>query len=313
LKRLAASRLRGMAMVIAGASLWGISGTVAQVLFQREGVDAGWLVTIRLLLSGLMLIGLAAVKGQHVWDVWKTKEDCFRMVLFGLVGLLGVQYTFFAAVAAGNATTATLLQFLGPPFITVYLALRWRKMPGTKDLFALLLAMAGTFFLVTDGSLDGLSVPLPAVIWGILSAVTAAFYTLYPTDLIRRWGSTLSVGWGMLIGGAVLSLFQPPWGDKAPDLSWEAVGLVAFVILFGTLISFYLYLDSLRYISPAETGILGSAEPLSAAVMSIIWLGHHPGLFEVVGGLCIISTVVLLSRAEESADTAGTVPEKRVG
>ena len=51
-------RLKGIAMVIVGGSLWGISGTVAQVLFQRYGFQAGGLVTIRLLCAGILLLVL---------------------------------------------------------------------------------------------------------------------------------------------------------------------------------------------------------------------------------------------------------------
>lgn len=291
------ARIKGIFMVICGASLWGISGTVAEVLFQNQGFTVEWLVAIRLLFSGILLLCLASLKREKlsIWTIWKHPQDRYRILLFGMAGLLGVQYTYFAAVQTGNATTATLLQFLGPAFITVFLALRLRRVPHRKDVFALLLAMMGTFLLVTNGSFDGLTVSASAVIWGLLSAVTAAFYTLYPTGLIERWGSMVSVGWGMLIGGIGLSIISPPWLADGPSWSLYAGMLVLFVVLFGTLISFYLYIDSLRFLSPAEVGILGSAEPLSAAIMSVLWLQHSLGVFEMIGGICIIGTVCILS------------------
>ena len=43
------------------------------------------------------------------------------MILFGLFGMLAVQYTYFASIKEGNAAVATLLQYLAPIFITVYL------------------------------------------------------------------------------------------------------------------------------------------------------------------------------------------------
>ncbi|GIM44488.1 transporter [Collibacillus ludicampi] len=288
-------RMKGIAMVLVGASLWGISGTVAQALFHREGIHADWLVTVRLLCSGLVLLIWASLNKQKIWAVWRSLRDAGQILCFGLIGLLGVQYTYFISIEAGNATTATLLQYLGPAFITLYVALRLKRWPQRKDVAALALALLGTFLLVTNGSLKGLTVPVPAVVWGLLSALTAAFYTVYPSEMIRRWGSMTTIGWGMLIGGLGMGLFSPPWTIRDAHLSVHSLLLVAFVVLFGTLISFYLYIDSLRYLSPAEVGVLGSAEPLSAAVMSVIWLHHVPGLFEMIGGISIMATVAILS------------------
>ncbi|GAX91197.1 EamA family transporter [Effusibacillus lacus] len=291
------SRYKGLAMAFLGASLWGLSGTAAQYLFQHEGIRPGWLVTIRLIIAGVLLLalGLAQVNRDNVWSVWKSRQDRIQLMIFGLLGMLGVQYTYFAAIEAGNAATATLLQFLGPVFITLYLALRFRRIPGLLEFLALGLALLGTFLLVTNGSTEELSISGAAVAWGLGAAVTAAFYTLYPVNLLRKWGSLTIVGWGMAIGGIGLSLVNPPWqmdGLQLTSLSWSLIG---FVILFGTLIPFYLVLESLRYISPAEAGMLNSAEPLAAVLASVLWLSLSLGLFEAIGGVCIIFTVLLLA------------------
>ncbi len=50
------SRTKGLMLVIIGAMLWGISGTVAQYLFQKKGFSPEWLVVIRLLVSGIILL-----------------------------------------------------------------------------------------------------------------------------------------------------------------------------------------------------------------------------------------------------------------
>lgn len=50
------NRLKGIIMVVISACLWGLSGTAAQQLFQYENVSTEWLVTIRLLISGAILL-----------------------------------------------------------------------------------------------------------------------------------------------------------------------------------------------------------------------------------------------------------------
>ncbi|TCS96720.1 EamA family transporter [Hazenella coriacea] len=295
------NRLKGITMVISGAALWGISGTVAQQLFQLQEFSVSWMVTVRLLCSGILLLGFSLLsrKQGSIFAIWKHPKDRIRIIIYGVVGLLGVQYTYLAAIEAGNATTATLLQFLGPALITVYVTLQLKRLPQWSESIALLLALIGTFFLVTNGSTTELSVSTQAIIWGLASALAAAFYTLYPTELIPRWGSLVVVGWGMLIGGLVMSLIHPPWQLDPIDWNGEIIFYICFVIICGTLLSFFLYISSLRYLKPAEVGILGSAEPLSAAFMSVLWLKEILGAFEVLGGILIIVAVVLLSSRKQ--------------
>ncbi|WP_018130548.1 EamA family transporter [Effusibacillus pohliae] len=301
-------RLKGFVMALAGASLWGLSGTVAQLLFEQEGVRPGWLVTVRMIVSGvlLLILGCARGNGRQVWSVWSHREDRVQLLIFGIIGMLGVQYTYFAAIETGNAATATLLQYLGPAFITLWLAIRSRRMPGVSEFLALGLALVGTFFLVTNGSLNKISISGSAVAWGLTSAVTAAFYTLYPVGLLQRWGALVIVGWGMVIGGTGLALVNPPWQIAGQHWSLHFGLLVSFVIVFGTLIPFYLFLDSLRYIKPAEASLLASAEPLTAAAASVVWLNVPFGLVQGIGGLCIISTVTMLSLRSNDRENGPT-------
>lgn len=85
---------------------------------------------------------------------------------------------------------------------------------------------------------------------------------------------------------------------------WAAV-LVGFVVIGGTLVAFYLYLTSQRYISPAETSLLACAEPLSAALAAVVWLHTPLSIGEIAGGLCIVATVAVLSWGNRPAGGGG--------
>lgn len=292
---LAYSRVTGISMVLTGAALWGVSGTVAQYLFHQHGFTAEWLVVIRLLLSGVLLLGFAYQKeGHRVWAVWKSKKEAFNLVAFSILGMLAVQYTYFAAITHSNAATATILQYLGPVIITIYVAVKGKRLPTGREISAVVLAVIGTFLLVTQGNISSLSISGWALFWGLSSAVALAFYTLQPNNLLKKWGSMIIVGWGMLVGGIGFSFVHPPWrlvGQWSPS----AMMAVVFIVIFGTLIAFYCYLESLKYLSASETSLLASIEPLSATFTSVVWLNISFGLPEWSGTFCIIATVVLLS------------------
>lgn len=197
------NRLKGIIMVIIGACLWGLSGTAAQQLFQYDNVSTEWLVTIRLLISGIILLIISSfgTRKKEIFGIWKQKSDAIKMILFGLFGMLAVQYTYFASIKEGNAAVATLLQYLAPIFITVYLLFKWNVRPSKIDFISITLSLVGTFLLLTNGSVHNLAVSTPAIIWGILSGLSLAFYSLYSKELLEKWSSSVIVGWGMIIGG----------------------------------------------------------------------------------------------------------------
>lgn len=292
------SRTKGIMLVIFGAMLWGVSGTVAQYLFQVRGFSAEWLVVIRLLVSGLILLVYAFIKGnKNIWKIWENKHNCWSLIIFSIIGMVGVQYTYFAAIKYGNAPTATILQYLSTVIIACYLIIFNKRIPSSREIIAILLAILGTFFIITKGNIHAISISKLALFWGISSAFTAAFYTLQPRYLLSKYGSTIVVGWGMLIGGIAFSFIHQPWNFTG-EWSITAILAVIFVVLFGTLIAFCCYLESLKYILPTETSILSCIEPLSAALLSIYWLKVPFGVPEWTGSACIIVTIIILSRVK---------------
>ncbi|MDQ0252765.1 drug/metabolite transporter (DMT)-like permease [Evansella vedderi] len=301
------SRKTGFFLVITGATLWGVGGTVAQKLFQQYGVDVNWLVTTRLLIAGLLLLGIQFFlkDRSQIVGVWRSKRTAVSLVVFGLFGMLAVQYTYMASINHGNAAVATLLQYLAPAMIIIYLVLRRLAVLTRRDAVSVSLALIGCFFLLTNGSLSELSVPTPAIVWGVLSGVALAFYTLYAIPLLKQFDSLVIVGWAMVIGGFALSFIHPPWKMDFAGLPLEGYLYLVFVIVFGTMIAFWFYIESLQSLSPQETSLLGSLEPLAAVMTTVFWLREPFGSFQWVGTACIIGMILLLALQKKAADTDG--------
>ncbi|MEK3786866.1 DMT family transporter [Paenibacillus sp. FSL K6-1230] len=291
------SRGRGIFFIITGAIFWGIGGTVAKKLFQQYGIDMGWLVTIRLLIAGVLLLGVHTCKRglAATFEIWSHRKLSIQLIIFGVVGMLGVQYTYMASIDRGNAAVATLLQYLAPVMIVIYIAIGKHAMPTRKDLYTVVLALLGCFLLLTNGSLSQLSVPPDAVIWGVLSGVALAFYTLYAVRFLESYDSLVIVGWAMMIGGAALSIIHPPWHMGAANLPLEAYIYLIFVILFGTMLAFWMYVESLNSLSPKESSLLSSLEPLAAVLTTVFWLHDSFGWVQWLGTVCILVMVLFLT------------------
>lgn len=287
--------LKGFLFAIIAASLWGISGTLGQFLFQQRDINVEWMITVRMLVSGsILLMYTASKKETKIFEIWSNKKDSLLLLLFSITGMLMVQYTYFAAIKYSNAATATVLQYAGPVFIAVYLAFKNKKIPRFIDFIAITFAVLGTFLLVTHGKLDTLTISTKALFFGLGSAVALAIYTLQPIPLLQKYNSATIIGWGMFIGGIVFSFVKAPW---SVDGVWDDKTYIytAFIVLFGTLIPFYLYLTAVQIIGGQKSSLLASAEPLSATIIAILWLNVSFGLIDWIGSLLIISTIFLLS------------------
>ncbi|NYC31249.1 drug/metabolite transporter (DMT)-like permease [Clostridium saccharobutylicum] len=78
-------RIKGIFLVIISAMLWGVSGTFAQYLFQDKGFSPEWLVEIRLLSSGIILLLYAFMKGnQDMWTMWRSKRTILSLIFLVL-------------------------------------------------------------------------------------------------------------------------------------------------------------------------------------------------------------------------------------
>ncbi|MGN7477258.1 EamA family transporter [Solibacillus silvestris] len=294
-------RMIGFLLVVSGCFFWGIGGTVAQQLFS-QGIEVGWLVSTRLVIAGiLLLITQAIFKDRHqIIDIWREKYTAFRLIIFAIVGMLAVQYTYMASIKAGNAAVATLLQYLAPVMIIVWVALRGQSKFTKKDAVTIVLALCGSFFLLTNGSLSAFAVPLPAIVWGLLSGVTLAFYTLYAIPLLRRFDSLVVVGWAMVLAGAAMSFVQPPWDADVSAWTPETIVYLVIVIIFGTMLAFWFYVESLQTLSVKETSLLGNIEPLTAVLATVLWLHEPFGAFQWLGtSLILVMMIYIALKAEK--------------
>lgn len=301
--------LKGAILTIIGAIFWGVSGTFGQFLFENKSVSPQWLVTIRLLIAGLLLLIFTYKKeGKDIFKVWKSKGDVVELVLFSIFGMLSVQFTYFVAIQKSNAATATVLQYLGPAIIMVYLSLKNKKIPTYGEFAAIFCAMFGTFILATHGNIQVLTISASALFWGVASAVALAFYSIQPGNLLKKWGSSIVIGWGMLIGGILLSFIYVPWKTSV-ELDDISIGSILFIIIFGTLIAFNFYLEGVRFIGATKASLLACVEPLSATIFSVLWLKVSFEVIDFIGFFFIISTVFLLSMKSSKKNTTNETIE----
>ena len=278
---------------LTGASLWGISGTVSSIIFIKFHFPVISLLMFRMLISGLFLFLLYRPR--------LPRKNFSLFLVYSIAGLTGVQFTYLETIALTNASTATILQYLYLPMVVLYTVISGSARITRLLTVAILVTMIGLFELITGFPGDPLSIiinPL-GLIFGLLSAVTAALYTVLSKPLINKNGTIPTVAWALLIGGFITL----PVG-LIPSLEYFSTSgltvivylsiLILFVAIFGTMLAFLLYIKSMERISTTEASVAATMEPIWAAITTYVFLGIFLNTYQYFGGFLIVLSLTIL-------------------
>ena len=285
----------GIILTLLGATLWGVSGTSVQFIGNFRNMNLEWLLTMRLITAGLLTVLYGWIRqGNAVFNVFRNWRDTLGLVIFGVFGMALCQYTYFRSIVIAGAGIATVLQYLAPSMIIIYLLVRYGKRPSAGEIISVILALAGTICLMGNNGFSFESFRSDVLFWGLLSAVGVAVYSVSPVRLLATYGTIPIVGFGMLLSGLVAAvLFQQPHSYATWDV-WTVVGCFNVVFL-GTIVSFNAYLEGVKRIGAVSGSILSSIEPISAAFFGWALLGNQFNWVGILGMAMIIATVIIIA------------------
>lgn len=293
-------RYKGIGLILAGAMLWGASGPMMEWLLGHFAISVPFFLTIRLIVAGLLVLLVVRLQKGEVFTIWKDPAWRRRLIIFGIFGMLAVQFTFVATIEASNATVATLLQFIGPVYIILFVSWKLKKRPPVYQVVGMLGTLAGLVLLLTNGNLSQLVISGEALFWGVTVGIAFAIYTVYPARLMQEWGVLIVVGWGMVIGGVTLGVASRVWmsDEWSALLDPTVIAMTLAIIVVGT-VAFILFLSSMNYITAVETSILSSMEPLTAMVISFFWFSQVFGPLQYIGMIIMLVFITWLTIAGE--------------
>ena len=282
-------------MTITGGTLWGVSGVCGQFLFQNKDVTASWLVPVRLMMAGIFMLCFYIWKDKKkAFAIWQKKENRWGILIYGLAGMMLCQYSYFQTIEWSNAGTATVIQYLGPALIVVWVCLQTRRFPERKEIIGVLLALLGIFLIATHGNPTSLALSGRALLMGLISAVSVVIYTVQPEKLQKQFPTPLVLAWGMLIGGCVLTVLFRPW-HQTVIVDAQMVTTLLIVILLGTMASFSLYMTGVKLIGSVKASLYSCVEPVASMVLTAVWMKVQFTLPDIIGTVCIILTIIILA------------------
>lgn len=291
---------KGFFLTIFGAISWGFSGTCGQYLMTVKNLDSKYIANTRLFFAGLILILISILKDKKdTFKIFKNKKDTITLIVFGIFGMLACQYSYLQAIYYTNAPTATVLQFLSSVFMIIGVCLIDKRLPKKIEIFAISLAVLGTFTLATHFNLNNLVITPTGFLWGIISALSVVVYSILPLKILKKYSSIIVTGFGMFIGGVFLGLIVKPWNINIDFDLMTILGLIAIIVI-GTIFAFTCFLAGVSIIGPVKGSLIAGLEAISSLIFSILLLGESFGAYDLLGMALILTAVSALSLKKET-------------
>ena len=256
---------------------------------------------MRLLVAGSFVIVLYSMKlRSQLFEIWKNRNNYLPFLAYAILGIFSVQFFFYLCVEYSNATTATILQFISPVFILLYNRIIYKKKASKKAIFYVLTAMIGVFLMATKGDLSKLSITPLALLTGLLSALGVMFNVILPQRFAKKYGFVPTVGWGMIIAGFFSNFLYPVYKISF-QVDAISICICLTIAFLGTAFAFFLSMKAVSLVSPLVVSVVSASEPLSSAILSVLFLGMVLDGFLVLAMILIIVPMVFLSIEESKS------------
>ena len=286
----------GISQSLVGATMWGASSVAINSLFSITAMPYIVLLFFRLLLSSLILFVFIR---PHF-----NKRALLSISIFGVIGLFAAQLTYLAAIYYSNATTATVLQYLFMPMVVIYDLLRKNRPTTLILVISITFSFFGLILLsVNFYSTGSLFVVSPiGLFFGLMAALSGAFYTIYARVLVKKEGFEPTISMGFLFACIPVTIF-----GLYPSIRYISTlsamplgsiltiaGLILFVVIVGTVGAFYLYIKSMKHINSSDASVTASMEPISAAIFSVLILDIFLTGIQYLGAAIIILSIFFI-------------------
>ena len=218
-----------------------------------------------------------------------ASKDKLHVFLTGL--LMGLHWiTYFYALQLSNVAIGMLSLFTYP-ILTAFLEPLLLKTKFQRiHLLLGLLVLIGILFLVPDFDLK--NDHTLAVGMGMLSALFYALRNLLLKTKVAVYHGSMLMCYQV---GIVAVLLIPTlfFFDLSPILSqWPALATLA---ILTTAIGHTLFLRSFKNFSISTASIISSVQPVYGILIGALFLKEIPTLYTLVGGLLILSSVIIES------------------
>ena len=232
-----------------------------------------------------------------------NRQQMHATFALGATGIFLYNFCFFSALERMPAGRTALFVALNPIVTALILATLFGERLGLRRWLGILIAFVGATIVITRGDLHGawhdLSQSIGKGELFMLCAICAwAGYTIIGRHALKGLSpiaaTTYASLWGLLLlsCGASTEIAQ----FDASHLRWQVVAALVYLGAVGTVVGFVWYYEGVKAIGPARTAVFNNLVPVFGIGLGALMLGEPILISMVVGGMLVITGVLLTNR-----------------
>lgn len=246
---------------------------------------------VRGIIGSIFLFTASYITRQNT--SWKAiKSNLIPLIISGAA--IGVNWIFlFQAYKYTTVSKATLCYYFAPVIVMFLSPFILKEKLNTVKIMCIIVAMAGMFLIVGAGSSAAENNQLLGIIYGLAAA--ALYASVIIINKFIKNLSGMESGMIQLTAAAVVLL---PYVFVTEKVSLSQLGFKSIVLLLAvgiihTGIAYLLYFSAILKLKGQTIAIFSYIDPISAIVMSSIFLGERMTFIQVLGGILILGTTFI--------------------
>ena len=285
-------KLKGYILAAFAAAAYGTNPAFAIPLYEN-GMNPNSVLLFRYCIGVPFLAILMKIRGL---DFSLKKEERIPVFVLGILMALS-SLTLFDSYNYMNSGVASTLLFVYPVMVAVIMTFFFKESIRSSLILCFLFMGAGLMLLMRPDGNDGINAH--GFLLVMVSALTYAIYIVLvnSSKAISRIPTTKLLFY-VLISGCTVFLFKMAVGTELtlPVRTSGWYNLVALAII-PTVLSLACTSAAIHLIGSTPTAIFGALEPVTAVILSVVFLGQSISAQEIAGGVLIViaTTIVVAS------------------
>ena len=278
--------------VLFAAMLWGTTGTTQT--FLQQGISPFAVACVRSGIGGGVLLVLVVLMRKMNWHNWPWKwtiAAAFTIALFQCLFFSSIRFT---GVAIGTVVTIGS----APVFAGVLEWMIWKVKPSRIWALATSFAIAGCILLFVNRG--EAVVDVFGVLLALCGGLMFALYTNVSKQLTKRAETLPAVAMTF----SLCALFLVPLA-LMDGVTWignmHNFVPMLYMGIMTTSVAYLLFLGGLRLVSSSAAVTLSLAEPLTAALLGVFFLGEYLSWTSWGGVLLILGGILVLTFSSQTA------------
>jgi drug/metabolite transporter (DMT)-like permease len=281
-------RVRGMVFTLLSTIFFGTAPIFGKLAYRAQ-VLPFTLVALRTVLAAATLwVFYLLFWRKAIRITYKNLMGCVGMGVANGVGSL----LYYTGLTRIGASLAQLLYTLYPIWVFVFLIAAGHYV-SKSSILRLVLALGGVFALTYTGTRQ---VDILGVMLLLSSGACYAWHLVLGQWTLADVDSRTVTLYVLSTMAVVVSIARLADGSPWTSISVDGWLAVLGLTLFPTILARLMVFAGLRNLGGAQTSLLGLAELVVALLIAFLLLGERLTLWQWVGGLLLMTSVVLGSR-----------------